>query len=206
MGHGWMKAIGRDLKRLCSKKHQLEKMVWPFSSSNAQPEVVEQERAGYECAPYCVLETAEDYQVRRYPSTKWATVTMTRSQQTPNKSFMKLFGYISGANEEEENEEGGPLMKEEMGFYVPTSHQESPPKPKGEVTIVTRPEMTVFVRTFGGFAKDNGWEKQRDQLMASLRGREDFEAINTKEYYRVGYDAPFKFWNRKNEVFVVKSD
>ena len=58
-----MKAIGRDLTRLCSKKHQLEKMVWPFSSSNAQPEVVEQERAGYECAPYSVLETAEDYQV-----------------------------------------------------------------------------------------------------------------------------------------------
>ena len=23
-----------------------------------------------------------------------------------------------------------------------------------QVTIVTRPEMTVFVRTFGGFAKD----------------------------------------------------
>ena len=58
-----MKAIVRDLKRLCSKKHQLGKMVWPFSSSNAQPEVVEQERAGYECAPYSVLETAEDYQV-----------------------------------------------------------------------------------------------------------------------------------------------
>ena len=25
--------------------------------------------------------------------------TFLRSQQTPNKSFMKLFGYISGANE-----------------------------------------------------------------------------------------------------------
>merc|ERR1712037_947541 len=79
------------------------KMVWPFSSSSskAQVEEPEQERSGYECAPYTVLETAEDYQVRRYPSMKWATVTMTRSPQTPNKSFMKLFGYISGANEDE---------------------------------------------------------------------------------------------------------
>merc|ERR1719384_310609 len=114
-------------------------MVWPFSSSNnvQAAEEPEKERSGYECAPYTVLETAPDYQVRRYPSTKWATVTMTRSPQTPNKSFMKLFGYISGANEdeakismtvpvatkvtaeEEENDEGGPLMKEEMGFYVP---------------------------------------------------------------------------------------
>ena len=68
-------------------------------------------------------------------------------------------------------------IREEMGFYVPVTHQEAPPNPKGEevrcgffftekqhldifvtctlkVAIVTRPEMTVFVRTFGGFAKD----------------------------------------------------
>ena len=28
------------------------------------------------------------------------------------------------------------------------------------------------------------WEEQRDQLMASLRGRDDFDAVNTKEYFR----------------------
>ena len=38
-------------------------MVWPFSSSNVQTEEVEEERSGYECAPYTVLETAPDYQV-----------------------------------------------------------------------------------------------------------------------------------------------
>jgi len=204
------------------KQQQLgKKMVWPFSSSNLQAEEPEQERSGYECAPYIVLETAADYQVRRYPSAKWATVTMTRSSQTPNKSFMKLFGYISGANEDEAKismtvpvstkvttleDEDGSLQSEEMGFYVPVSHQESPPNPKGEVAIVTRPEMTVFVRTFGGFAKDKNWEEQREQLMASLRGRDDFGDINTKEYFRQGFDSPFKFWNRKNEVFLVKSD
>ena len=49
-----------------SKQWQLAtKMVWPFSSSNnAQAaEEPEQERSGYECAPYTVLETAADYQV-----------------------------------------------------------------------------------------------------------------------------------------------
>jgi len=206
-----------------SKQQQqlAKKMVWPFSSSSAQAEEAEEERSGYECAPYTVLETAADYQVRRYPSTKWATVTMTRSPQTPNKSFMKLFGYIQGANEDEAKismtvpvstkvttltDEDGPVQREEMGFYVPVSHQEAPPNPKGEVTIVTRPEMTVFVRTFGGFAKDKDWEEQREQLMASLRGREDFGDINTKEYFRQGFDAPFKFWNRKNEVFLVKNE
>jgi len=239
------------LLQTSKQRHLATKMVWPFSSSNnAQAaEEPQQERSGYECAPYTVLETAADYQVRRYPSMKWATVTMIRSPQTPNKSFMKLFGYISGANEvtrpilysesdlnlgrataqvisnvckkDEAKismtvpvstkvttlaEKDGPVQREEMGFYVPGSHQEAPPNPKGEVTIVTRPEMTVFVRTFGGFAKDKDWEEQREQLMASLRGREDFDAVNTKEYFRQGFDAPFKFWNRKNEVFLVKSD
>ena len=48
-----------------SNQRQLAtKMVWPFSSSNAQAaEEPEQERSGYECAPYTVLETAADYQV-----------------------------------------------------------------------------------------------------------------------------------------------
>ena len=31
-------------------------------------------RSGYECAPYTILETAENYEVRSYPSVKWATV------------------------------------------------------------------------------------------------------------------------------------
>ena len=36
------------------------------------------------------------------------------------------------------------------------------------------------------------WEEQREQLMASLRGREDFDAVNTKEYFR---------WQKFSEIF-----
>ena len=68
------------------------------------------------------------------------------------------------------------------------------------------------------------WEDQRELLMESLKGRDDFGSINTDEYFRCrknrrwtwfgsdcpffrqGFDAPFKFWNRKNEVFLVKND
>jgi len=224
-----MKATGRKsgfylnllILQISKREPQVGTMVWPFSSSSVKEEP-ETERSGYECAPYNVLETTTDYQVRRYPAAKWATVTMTRDHQTPNKSFMKLFGYISGANEAEAKismtvpvstkvtnvgGEDGSVQREEMGFYVPVTHQEAPPNPKGEeVAIVTRPEMTVFVRTFGGFAKDKDWEEQRELLMESLKGRDDFGSINTDEYFRQGFDAPFKFWNRKNEVLLVKND
>jgi len=38
----------------------------------------------------------------------------------------------------------------------------------------------------------------------SLEGREDYDQIDFDHFYRNGYDAPFKFWNRKNEVYFVK--
>ena len=52
-----------------------------------------------------------------------------------------------------------------------------------QVSIVTRPEMTVFVRTFGGFAKDKDWREQKDKLLASLEDHPDYARINTDEFY-----------------------
>lgn len=213
-------------------------MVWPFSSSAAPAEEKpEEKRGGYECAPYEILETTPEYQVRKYPSRKWATVIydkhmedttntnpMTKNwkEQPSNKSFMKLFGYITGSNEEGakismtvpvstrvttvQEEEGGMIAREEMGFYVPTEQQENTPQPKGEVSIVTRPEMTVFVKTFGGFAKDSDWEDQRRQLLGCLETHPDHGKLDLESYFRQGYDAPFKFWGRKNEIFLVKKE
>eukprot|EP00092_Neocalanus_flemingeri_P028125 GFUD01030545.1.p1 GENE.GFUD01030545.1~~GFUD01030545.1.p1 ORF type:complete len:219 (+),score=79.44 GFUD01030545.1:98-754(+) len=210
---------------------------WLFGSKEATEPTPETVRGGYECAPYTILESHPEYQVRKYPSRKWATVLHEKQshetqndmpmskewkQQPQNKSFMKLFGYITGTNETgskismtvpvstkvttEEHEGGGVVMKEEMGFYVPSEHQDSTPPPKAdqEVKIVTRPEMVAFVREFGGFAKDKDWQEQKEQLKKDLEGRDDFGQIDFEMYYRQGFDAPFKFWGRKNEVFFIK--
>jgi len=209
---------------------------WIFGSNEASEPTPETKRGGYECAPYTILESQAEYQVRNYPSRKWATVLHEKldhetqndmpmskewKQQPQNKSFMKLFGYITGTNETgskismtvpvstkvtTEEQEDGVVMKEEMGFYVPSEHQDSAPPPKAdqEVTIVTRPEMIAYVREFGGFAKDKDWQEQKEQLKKDLEGREDFSQIDFEMYYRQGFDAPFKFWGRKNEVFFTK--
>merc|ERR1719430_2749855 len=97
-------------------------------------------------------------------------------------------------------------LREQMGFFIPEEYQEGPPQPQGEVNIVTRPEMTVFVRTFGGYAKDGDWEDQRNLLLSCLESHQDFGRLDKELYYRQGYDAPYKFWNRKNEVFLVKKE
>ena len=115
-------------------------------------------------------------------------------------------------------------VTEEMGFYVPTEHQTAAPAPMDNtgVKIVTRPEMVAFVRQFGGYAKDADWTEQRDNLVRDLKTREDADTIDFDSYYRSdrhwvkislmtnlfsfrqGFDAPYKFWGRKNEVFVTK--
>jgi len=205
-----------------------------FSSStesDAEPKP-ETARSGYECAPYTILETAESYEVRSYPSVKWATVqyekvglhndmpgssSFNNTRQSQSMAFRKLFGYISGANESGSkismtvpvstrvttSEES---VTEEMGFYVPTEHQTAAPAPMDNtgVKIVTRPEMVAFVRQFGGYAKDADWTDQRDNLVRDLKTREDADTIDFDSYYRQGFDAPYKFWGRKNEVFVTK--
>jgi len=214
-------------------------MVWSWFSSgegvvNDQPET---SRGGYECAPYSILETLDDYQVRLYPSRKWATVLFEKQEndknndsplssnwkeQPQNKSFMKLFGYITGTNEDSskismtvpvstrvsqaESDQGHIVTQEEMGFYVPEQFQEETPQPKPdqEVAIKTRPEMVAYVRQFGGFAKEKDWKEQKEALRKSLENREDFGQIQTDEYFRQGFDAPYKFWNRKNEIFFIK--
>merc|ERR1711892_444794 len=76
------------------------KMVfsWFSGASEVSEPTPETKRGGYECAPYTILENHPNYQVRNYPSRKWATV-LHEKHQHQNKSFMKLFGYITGTNE-----------------------------------------------------------------------------------------------------------
>merc|ERR1711997_38136 len=217
------------------------RMVFSWFSSSAEPEVAapETQRGGYECVPYTVLESHENYQVRSYPQSKWATVLyekpaagpgnndlpMSRgwNQQPQNTSFRKLFRYITGENEggakismtvpvstkvttEQQGEES--VVREEMGFYVPCEHQDVTPQPAAntDVKIVTRAEMVAFVREFSGYAKEQHWQDEKELLKKDLQSRDDFQQIDFDVFYRQGFDAPYKFWGRKNEVFFVKKN
>ena len=94
-----------------------------------------------------------------------------------------------------EQHEAGHLVREEMGFYVPAEHQDGTPQPTAntDVNIVTRPEMVAYVREFGGYAKEQDWQDQKELLRRDLQTRDDYQQIDIDTFYRCKYYLYFYF-------------
>ena len=83
---------------------------------------------------------------------------MIDNENSDRGMFMKLFGYISGANVgENEIKMTVPVsmkmtgnknsFEKEMCFYLDNRHQSNPPQPTNrDVYIVNRPAMNVYTR------------------------------------------------------------
>eukprot|EP00095_Tigriopus_kingsejongensis_P012507 maker-scaffold1590_size34775-snap-gene-0.6 protein:Tk12507 transcript:maker-scaffold1590_size34775-snap-gene-0.6-mRNA-1 annotation:"heme-binding protein 2-like" len=80
-----------------------------------------------------------------------------------------------------------------------------PPRPNSaKVEIQRTPETTVFTRRVGGYMRGNAWENEFEELKAVLEAN-NIENFETSYYYVNGYDSPWKFFNRRNEVWIVKN-
>ena len=144
---------------------------------------------------------------------------------------MKMFRYISGANEGNvEIEMTIPVSTKwrgdvrEMCFYLDEAHQANPPTPTDPaVYIVTRPAMNVYTRygsgsitesvfkytqliyrRVGGYMSDSKWQDEATSLEALIRS--NGLDVDTEEFYVNGYNSPMQFWNRRNEVWKVKKN
>ena len=117
-------------------------------------------RAGYESAEYEVVESDGKFEVREYPDLMLVATTTKIDAQGRDGSFMKLFRYISGANESEqkismttpvfmenmfmENDKADSAVQ--MGFVMPKEVAvEGVPSPTG-------PDIDVRKRVGGHFA------------------------------------------------------
>ncbi|QDT10824.1 SOUL family heme-binding protein [Stieleria marina] len=112
-------------------------------------------RAGYESAEYKVIESSGKFEVREYPDLMLVATTTQIDAQGRDGSFMKLFRYISGANESEqkismttpvfmENDKADSAVQ--MGFVMPKEvAADGVPSPTGS-------DVDVRKRTGGRFA------------------------------------------------------
>lgn len=129
----------------------------------------------------------------------------------------------------------GNLRSYEMCFFLPTEFQKSPPKPvDNRVKIVTYPPLRVYskcvvcnyanylfmycpsinslliCRMYGGYSSQTVETSQVASLSEVLRNQSipyfEMRDGDRATYFVAGYDSPTKFWNRRNEVWLLSKD
>lgn len=166
-------------------------------------------RSNIESYPYKVVKKYDQFEVRDYEARLFTSVQLPTSdyKTSSRRGFSKLGGYIFGANEKNESIAMTSPVAMNMGdsttvmFMVPKGYKkEDLPRPnESDVTFVEEPARTVAAITFGGWANDEKIAKYKRQLIAAL----EKEGIAYKDnYYLMGYNPPYDFIGRKNEVMV----
>jgi hypothetical protein len=162
-----------------------------------------------ESYPYVVDKKYKTFETRNYEASLFTSVKLSSKdyKETSSRGFSILAGYIFGGNETNEKiamtspvaislEDSMTVM-----FMVPKNNKrESLPKPnQSQIEFREEPAKTVAAITFGGWASDEKIELYKAKLKSAL----DAEGIKyTNRFYFFGYNPPYEFFNRKNEVIV----
>ena len=152
---------------------------------------------------YQTIDVNEIYEIRKY-SDRLAIETETSNQ---NSNFRKLFNYISGSNEKnQEIKMTAPVTQIEkngnmtMQFYLPSEFDESnvPNPSNSEVKILNMKGGYFAAITYSGRASDKNFLKHKEILENQLK--EDNIKILSPPI-RATYNSPFTLpMLRRNEV------
>jgi hypothetical protein len=162
-----------------------------------------------ETYPYDVTKTYDNFEIRTYESTLFTSVKLSTKnyKESSSKGFSILAGYIFGDNDRNEKiAMTSPVAMSledsmTMLFMVPKKFdKETLPQPnQSQIVFTEEPAKTVAAIAFKGWANDEKIETYKQQLKLAL----DKQGIAyTNRFYFLGYNAPYEFFNRKNEVIV----
>ncbi|KAJ8384658.1 hypothetical protein AAFF_G00199900 [Aldrovandia affinis] len=171
-----------------------------------------------ECLLFDLVCKTKEYEVRRYGPARWVSTDAEAlfMEVGGTVAFRRLYKYITGANEEgvKINMTAPILVKipEErrmwkatvytLSFLLPSAYQESPPEPTNEKVYFTdMPDMTVYVRSYGGWILSVTSGLQSHLLRKDLNTAH--ASYNNSFNFAVGYDSPMKLLHRHNEVWYV---
>lgn len=180
--------------------------------------------------PYEVLNKTDGFEVRRYPSFRYAEARETGvgMMTAGSRNFRKLFSYISGNNEPKQkipmtvpvlqplrkSPNGGYEEDFSLMFWFPQKYQclGCPPKPakaektKDQVRITMWGERIAYVRTYGWWSTETlikyNENKLRESLeKAGIRGGIDYDPSMV---YSASYNSPWEIFNRRNDVMFMQ--
>lgn len=160
--------------------------------------------------PYTPVQQFPGFEMRYYPEAILARVyTSAKSyRELTSPAFNTLAGYIFGGNDAGKkiamtapvyvdlHENGS-----SMSFVMPTEYEMGDlPIPDNKAVKIERSESGyVAALTFGGYASDEKILEHSEKLRKYLKDNK----IEWKGNFRfLGYNSPYKFWNRRNEVVV----
>ena len=172
----------------------------------------------YTTAPYTVTtEYGEGLEERLYPAMTWVCDHKTVDKETDDQRsglFWPLFRYIQGSNSASlaipmttpvttlvTSTSGGTSMT--MCFFLGDSSKTWPQPTDAAVFLQTEEQRSVLTRTIGGYMTTASWNTEAAALSSLLA--EKGLSVVAGRHYQVGYDAPYKFWNRKNEIWYEKA-
>lgn len=157
----------------------------------------------YETQQYNVLEEIDNIEIRYYPS---AAMIKVSNEIGRNNNFGKLFRYIAGNNNKKEKiAMTTPVYiydeNKTMEFVLPKKFisSEIPIPNDNEVeAYVSEPRYFAAIR-YSGY---NNKKKEDSHIKELLKVMEnnDFDVIGN--HYVLSYDAPTKFYNRRNEIII----
>ena len=159
---------------------------------------------------YRVVKTEKDVEIRYYPSATLATVSSTAKsyKELASPGFRKLANFIFGGNQSNKSiSMTTPVHMDindtvsSMSFVMPSAYTKSNlPEPNDpNVIISTSSAEYVAAIRFSGYASDNEIKKYSAKLENALTSL----GIKYVGNFRfLGYNAPYQFWGRKNEIIV----
>jgi len=171
-------------------------------------------RGGYESAPYKVVRTDGKFELRDYPSLAVVETPMATSGNSDDGSFMRLFRFITGANEAKQKIAmttpvfmSGNDTNRTMAFVLPAKlNAATAPKPAdGAVTVRELPGGRFAVLRFSGGRN----AKHEAETLARLRTWLAAQGLKASASPVYGYfDPPWTpLFLRRNEVMLrVEAD
>jgi len=204
-------AEGASLNTLWSHFFGEDVFQWPprFCLDNNGEEI--------DCPRYTVIDYNDDYQLRQYELSRWATTTMRGRDfyMVFRSMFMRLYQYITGDNIRQSRitmsvptltrvtpcDEGYACESEfQMSFYMSAKDGKQPPVPAwgSRVTLTTMQKKAFYVVSFEGVATQSDYEAHKNRLIGLLPE----DTVITSYFYCVSYDTPYTDNQNYNEVWL----
>ena len=156
----------------------------------------------YEEANYKIVKENKKYEIRKYPDR-----LVVETNSTQGNGFRKLFNYISGNNEKnEEIKMTVPVTQEikngnmTMQFYLPLKfNKDNAPKPSNsDIKILTKEGGYYAVIKYSGRSSDKNFLKNKDILEKELK-QDNVTVLSPP--IRASYNSPFTLpMLKRNEV------